>query len=75
MGKSKKKRNKQYRGAGARATSENLVRIRKVEAVARSDRAQWLYDHRSLLKKLAIGVAIAVVVIILIVSGIMAVAK
>lgn len=74
MAKSKKKRDKKYRGVDAK-TADNVVRVHKLAAVPRSDRAQWLHDHRSLLTKIAIGVAIAAIVIFLIVNGIMSASK
>ena len=71
MGKNKKKRNKQYRGADARDTGENLVRVHKVAAIARSDRAQWLYDHRKLLRNIAIAVVVVAIIVFLIVNAIL----
>lgn len=63
MSKSKKKRNKPYRGADAKRPDENVVRVRKVAAVVRSDRAQWLHDHRKLIKNVAIVVGIVIVIV------------
>ena len=68
MSKSKKKRSKKYSGVDAKQP-DNLVRVRRVEAVARSDRAQWFHDHRKLIKRVTIGVIIAAAVIFLIVEG------
>ena len=71
MSKSKKKRDKKYHGADAKDT-DNTIRVHRLEAVPRSDRAQWLHDHRKLLRRVAIGVVIAGVVIFLIVEGFIA---
>ena len=75
MSKSKKKRNKQYRGVDAKDSGENLVRVHKVEAVARSDRAQWLYDHRKLVRNVAIAVIVVAIIVFLIVNAIMSAHK
>lgn len=62
-----KKRNKKYTGIDAKQPT-NLVRVHRVNAVVRSSFGQWLYDHRTMLKY----VAIAVVVVVLIIAGIRA---
>lgn len=67
MSKKAKKRNKKYTGINAKQPT-NLVRVHKVDAVVRSDAGQWLHDHKAPIKY---GI-IAVVVIILITAGIMA---
>jgi len=74
MSRNKKKRDKKYRGADAKPT-ENVVRVHKVAAVARSDRAQWFYDHRKMLKRVTIIAVVAAAVIILIVQGIIALSR
>jgi hypothetical protein len=65
MSKSAKKRNKKYRGIDARR-DENIVRVHEVQAVARSDRAQWLYEHRKMLRNIGIGVGVVIIVVVLI---------
>ncbi|MCL2174242.1 hypothetical protein FWH58_03070 [Candidatus Saccharibacteria bacterium] len=72
MSKSKKKRNKKYTGQDAKST-DNLVRIRKVNAVVRSPLKQWLYDHRQFLKRAAIAIVVVGVVIFLIVQAVIAI--
>ncbi len=74
MSKSKKKRDKKYRGVNAKQ-ADNLVRVHKVEAVARSDRAQWFYDHRKSLRRVAIGVIIVAVIVFLVIEGFMALSR
>lgn len=60
--KVKKKRNKKYTGVNAKQPS-NIVRVRKVDAVVRSNAGQWLHDHADLIKKVLIVVAIVVVIV------------
>lgn len=63
-----KKRNKKYTGINAKQPT-NVVRVHRVDAVVRSDFSQWIYDHKTPLKY---G-AIAIVVVILVVAGIVAI--
>ena len=67
MAKLHKKRNKKYRGRDA-AEPNNLLHVRKSTAIVRSDRAQWLHDHRKLVRNIAIGVAITIIIIAVIAS-------
>lgn len=71
MGKTSKKRNKKYSGANAK--SDNLLRVHKVNAVVRSDKAQWLHDHRKLIKRVAVAALIVAVVVFLIVQAFIAI--
>jgi len=73
MAKSKKKRNKKYSGADAKSNA-NVIRVHKVAAVSRSDRAQWFYDHRKAIKRTAIIALISAAVIFFIVEVIITLA-
>lgn len=72
MGKSSKKRNKKYTGANAKSV-DNSVRVHKVNAVARSNFGQWLYDHRKLIKNVSVAVLVVAVVTFLIVQAFIAI--
>ncbi|MCL2451406.1 hypothetical protein FWD20_00765 [Candidatus Saccharibacteria bacterium] len=68
MGKSKKKRNKKYAGVDAKQT-DNVMRVHRVAAVVRSPLQQWLHEHRKLVRRGAIAVAIVAVVVFIIVQA------
>jgi hypothetical protein len=74
MSKSKKKRTKKYAGVDSKIakSSENVVRVHKVAAVARSDRAQWFHDHRTFLRRWTIAVVVFAVIAFLIIEAIIA---
>ena len=72
MGKSKKKRDKKYSGPDAKNAGDNLVRVRRVNAVVRSDWRQWVYERRKFLRTVAIVAIVAAVVIFLIVQAVLA---
>ncbi|MCL2037574.1 hypothetical protein FWG95_01030 [Candidatus Saccharibacteria bacterium] len=72
MSKSKKKRDKKYTGRDAKDTS-NVVRVRRVNAVARSDRAQWLHDHKKAIWRWSIVTVLVGAVVFLIVQAFMAI--
>ena len=74
MGKSKKKRNKKYTGQDARV-DDNSVRVHKVNAVVRGPFKQWVHEHNKFLKRTAIVVAVASVVIFLIVQAFIAISS
>jgi hypothetical protein len=74
MSKSKKKRNKKYTGAGAKS-SDNLVRVHRVNAVVRSPFKQWLFEHKKFLKRLSVIVLIVGGVVFLVVQGFIALAN
>jgi len=61
---SKKKRNKQYKGAGAAAHTT----VTKVSAVKRNPAHQWWVDHRRMVRPIAIAAGIAFVVIVVIIG-------
>jgi len=54
--KSKKKRNKQYRGADAAITKPTVTRL---SAANRSKLGQWWFDHKRVAKPVSIATAIA----------------
>lgn len=66
MSKAKKKRNKKYAGADAATVRPNII---KVQAVSRSKPGQWVYEKKRLLK-ISGTVALVIVAIIFIISGI-----
>ena len=70
MVKRQKKRNKKYSGIDAKS-NDNMVRVHRVNAVARSDFKQWIHDHQKLLKYVVIGVLVVAIVIFLIVNAIL----
>lgn len=57
-----KKRDKKYTGVNAKQ-STGIVRVHKVNAVVRSDFGQWIFEHKTMLKNIAIGVAVVVVIV------------
>jgi hypothetical protein len=67
MSKSKKKRDKKYRGADAKS-SDNLIRVHRATAVVRSDRAQWLHDHKKLIRNIAIAILVVALITWMIIS-------
>lgn len=71
MSKSKKKRSKKYRGA-RNSGGGSAVKIRRVHAVTRSDRAQWFFENKGKIKKWTIAIVVAGVLLALIISGIRA---
>jgi hypothetical protein len=64
MGKQKKKRNKAYTGTDAAITRPVVTRI---SAVNRNKLSQWWFDHKRIAKPalIAIGVILALVILIL----------
>ncbi len=62
MAKQKKKRNKQYTGAGAAAREPSVTRL---AAVHRSKPMQWWHDNKRIAKPLAIAGGIGFVVIVI----------
>lgn len=65
MSKQKKKRNKAYTGSGAAQARPAVTRI---AAVNRSKYGQWWYDHKRMVRMIAIPVAILFALIILIIG-------
>ncbi|HRQ86865.1 MAG TPA: hypothetical protein PLY16_02025 [Candidatus Saccharibacteria bacterium] len=59
MAKAKKKRNKVYRGEGAKATTATVTRI---SAANRSALGQWWFDRKKALKPILIAAAVVLVV-------------
>lgn len=57
-----KKRDKKYTGVNAKQPT-GIVRVHKVNAVVRSDFGQWIFEHKTMLKNIAIGVAVVVVIV------------
>lgn len=69
MAKSKKKRTKQYSGANA---AQSRPVVHQYEAVERSRVGQWTYEHKGRIKIFGV-LALIVLVITLIISGIVTV--
>lgn len=63
--KSKKKRNKAYRGADAAIERPVITRI---TATNRSKLGQWWFDHKRIARPILIAVAVVAVLILLIVQ-------
>ena len=63
MGKQKKKRNKKYSGVDAKK-SNNTVTVRKVTASNRGKVAQWIFEHKTLLRNVAIVLLVVAVITI-----------
>lgn len=63
MGKQKKKRNKVYAGADAANASPTVTRI---SAVNRSRLGQWWFDHKKIVRPVAITVGVVIIVVWLI---------
>lgn len=63
MAKQKKKRNKQYSGAGAATVRPTITRI---DAVHRSKPQQWWHDNRRVVRPALIAGAVAIAVIVII---------
>ena len=57
-----KRRNKQYHGADAKRSGE-VVRVRKISAVVRSDYSQWIIDHQTQIKYGLIAIMVMTVII------------
>lgn len=74
MSKSKKKRDKKYTGRDAKDT-DNTVRVHRVEAIVRSNHAQWLHDHYKAIKRWSMIIVIAAVVVFLIVEAFIALSR
>ncbi|MDR1196931.1 MAG: hypothetical protein LBL08_01495 [Candidatus Nomurabacteria bacterium] len=62
MGKNKKKRNKKYTGIDARQ-DESTVTVHKVSAVNRSAFGQWIFEHKKLIRIVAIAALVIVIII------------
>lgn len=60
MGKTKKKRNKAYRGADAKQATPQIV---KVEAADRSKPMQWWHEKKRIAKPIIITGLVVIVVI------------
>lgn len=58
MAKQKKKRNKPYRGAGAKSTQPQVIRV---EAVNRSKLGQWWFEKKRIVKPVAIAAAVILI--------------
>ena len=69
--KQKKKRDKTYTGSGAALTKPKVTRI---TAVNRSALGQWRHDHDRMIKTVA-KVAMVVLSILLIITGIITIAS
>ncbi len=63
MSKQKKKRNKQYKGAGAKQTSPQVIRV---AAVKRSKPGQWWHEKKRLVIRSVITAGAVVIVALLI---------
>lgn len=63
MAKQKKKRNKQYKGAGA---STAMPSVTRVAAVHRNRPQQWWHDNKRVVKPLAVTLIVIAVVVMLI---------
>jgi len=55
MAKQKKKRNKVYRGADSKHVAPTVVRM---EAANRNKPSQWWFEHKKIVKPIAIAVAV-----------------
>jgi preprotein translocase subunit Sss1 len=71
MSKSKK-RNKKYAGPGAKST-DNSVRVHKVNAVVRNNFQQWLHEKRKVIKWTSITILIVGIVTFLIIQAVIAI--
>ncbi|HEY0965027.1 MAG TPA: hypothetical protein VGE13_00930 [Candidatus Saccharimonadales bacterium] len=60
MGKTKKKRNKVYRGADAKQAVPQVV---KVEAVDRSKPRQWWHEKKRIAKPIMIATLVVLVIV------------
>lgn len=60
MAKTKKKRNKAYRGAGAKSAAPHVV---KVEAIDRSKPRQWWHEKKRIARPIIITTLVALVVV------------
>jgi hypothetical protein len=60
MSKARKKRNKKYTGRDAK--TPDMVEIHRVSAVVRSPRRQWLFEHKTMLRRVGIGLIIGIVI-------------
>lgn len=65
MAKQKKKRNKQYTGAGARVERTTVTKVR---AVKRNFVQQWWLEKKQFAKPVLIAVAVAIIVVWLIIE-------
>lgn len=65
MGKNKKKRNKIYTGAGSAQTRPIVT---KVSATDRSKISQWYFEHKTIVKTIAIAIIIVTALTILIIE-------
>lgn len=63
MAKQKKKRNKQYKGAGAAATRPTITRI---DAVHRSKPQQWWHDNKRIAKPILITTAVIAAIVVIV---------
>lgn len=59
-----KKRTKKYTGVNAKQAN-NIIRVRRVNAVVRSNFGQWLHEHQKLIR----NIAIVILILILIFAG------
>jgi len=62
MAKQKKKRNKAYSGADAKAERPTITRV---SAANRSKLGQWWYDNKRIAKPVGIAILVAILVVIL----------
>lgn len=72
MSKTKKKRSKKYTGRDAKVTT---VRVRKIEASNRGAFSQWIFEHKKLIKWLAIIIIGGGAFIFLMIQGFAALAS
>ena len=72
MSNKSKKRNKKYAGWDAK-TDDSTVLVHKVSAKPRSNFQQWLFDHKKMIRNVAIVVAVVGVITFFVVQGIMSV--
>ena len=61
MSKSKKKRSKKYTGIDAKA-DDDFVTIHKVTAVNRSPLGQWIFEHKKIIRIIAIAALVIAVI-------------
>lgn len=65
MAKTKKKRNKPYRGQDASISRPIITRV---QAVNRNPVHQWWFDHKRVAKPVSIAIAVALLIIWMIVE-------
>ncbi|MDR3125995.1 MAG: hypothetical protein LBU20_02935 [Candidatus Nomurabacteria bacterium] len=63
MSKKSKKRSKKYAGWDSRGDSANVT-VHKLTAVNRPPLKQWLFEHKKLVRAVAIALGVVVVIIL-----------